>query len=230
MYVPSSDEVLEFEFTVMNLPSFVLVISTQKLESLSVNTGTSSISGHPNFVQRTLPKKYIKHRWESILTSRKKIFRIVTLPVRSLVIICYCIKQSIAILSPCQANNPINLYIWNNISTSKVLNLKHESFTASNIKRVCKKIVVWWNSTCTHVHITCNVENQYNNVSLTKEKGKEKPNTMYTWIFFFFLGIYLNQYWKNICAIKAELMVPRYDFHDSIPWGILTMSNGCIKI
>lgn len=209
MYVPSSDEVLEFEFTVMNLPSFVLVISTQKLESLSVNTGTSSISGHPNFVQRTLPKKYIKHRWESILTSRKKIFRIVTLPVRSLVIICYCIKQSIAILSPCQANNPINLYIWNNISTSKVLNLKHESFTASNIKRVCKKIVVWWNSTCTHVHITCNVENQYNNVSLTKEKGKEKPNTMYTWIFFFFFRYILESILKKHMCHKSRVNGPK---------------------
>lgn len=43
----------------INLPSFVLVISTQKLELLSVNTGTSSISSDPSFVKRTLKKKEI---------------------------------------------------------------------------------------------------------------------------------------------------------------------------
>lgn len=214
----------------MNLPSFVVVMSTQKLESLSVNTGTSSISGHPNFVQRTLPKKYIKHRWESTLTRRKKIFRIVTLPVRSLIIICYCIKQSIAILSPCQANNPINLYIWNNASTSKVLNLKHESFTASNIKRVCKKIVVWWNSTCTHMHITCNVENQYNNVSYQKKKERKNQTQCILESSFFLFGYILESILKKHMCHKSIANGPRYGFHDSIAWGILTWINGCIKI
>lgn len=58
----SSDEVLEFEFTVMNLPSFVLVMSTQKLESLSVNTGIPSRSSDPNFEYRTLEKNEKKER------------------------------------------------------------------------------------------------------------------------------------------------------------------------
>ena len=55
--VPSSDELLELEFTVINLPSFVLVMSTQKLGSLSVNTGTSFTASDPSLMHCTLPTK-----------------------------------------------------------------------------------------------------------------------------------------------------------------------------
>jgi|APAra0007618328_1042625.scaffolds.fasta_scaffold01556_4 hypothetical protein len=54
--VNSSDEVLEFELIVTNLPSFVVVMSTQKLESLSVNTTASSLPSDSTFVTTTLQK------------------------------------------------------------------------------------------------------------------------------------------------------------------------------
>lgn len=67
--MPSSDELLEFEFTVINLPSFVLVRSTQKLESLSVNTKTSSVIPDPNVVQRTLQK--LETGWKTSQSLKK---------------------------------------------------------------------------------------------------------------------------------------------------------------
>lgn len=52
--IPSSDDVLELEFTVINLPSFVLVISKQKRESFSVSIMTSSPECDPSLVHDTL--------------------------------------------------------------------------------------------------------------------------------------------------------------------------------
>lgn len=62
--IPSSDEVLELEFTVMNFPSLVFVMSRQKLELFSVNIGILSTESDPILVQSTLP---MKKQWETQL-------------------------------------------------------------------------------------------------------------------------------------------------------------------
>lgn len=56
--VPSSDVILELEFTVTNFPSFVHVISKQKRESFSVSIVTSSPECDPSLVHNNLISLY----------------------------------------------------------------------------------------------------------------------------------------------------------------------------